>query len=76
MPAQEGQKEDDQINIDMDELKRTVVAFRTKLADYHEVFFDNEFTGVFDQENNIEAIKLLLNYIENSCSIIAQSLNG
>ena len=40
----------------MDELKRTVVAFRTKLADYHEVFFDNEFTGVFDQENNIEAM--------------------
>ena len=67
MPTRECQKEDEQINIEMDGLKRTVVAFRTKLAEYHEVFFDNEFTDVFDQENNIEAIKLLSNYIENSC---------
>ena len=67
MPTREYQKEDEQINIEMDGLKRTVVAFRTKLAEYHEVFFDNEFTDMFDQENNIETIKLLSNYIENSC---------
>ena len=59
MPAQEGQNEPEQIDIDMEEMKRIVVALRNKLAEYHEVFFDNEFTDLFELENNIEAIRLL-----------------
>ena len=70
MPDHAAQTEKKPIQIDMHKFEKVIVTLRTKLIEHREFFLENEFIDMFDQEENIKAMRMLIDFIESSCNMI------
>ena len=70
MPDHATQTEKKPLQIDMHKFEKVIVTLRTKLIEHREFFLENEFIDMFDQEDNIKAMRMLIDFIESSCNMI------
>ena len=70
MPDHAAQTEKKPLQIDMHKFEKVIVRLRTKLIEHREFFLENEFIDMFDQEDNIKAMRMLIDFIESSCNMI------
>ena len=54
----------------MHNFEKAIVTLRNKLIEHREVFLENEYTDMFDREDSMKAMRILINFIESSCNMI------